>query len=148
MRSTMIRTGALAFAAALALPAGALAQEDDALAEAFAYFGGEEELTGLTAFTIEASGTRTAIDEGPAPGSLPGVDAPYEPRITIDVAGDRMRVDQTISTPAFGIEDRALSEVVVGEVGFLDGRFNNFARQARSRCSRTVSPRSGSTSSF
>ena len=124
--SMRIAAPALALAAALALPAATVAQEDP-LAEVVAYLGGEEALAGLGVIEIEATGTRTAIDEGPTAGALPGVDAPYESTITIDVAGDRMRLDNVISTPNFGIQDRAIAEVIVGDAGFLDGQFNNFA---------------------
>ena len=124
--SMRVAAPALALAAALALPAATVAQEDP-LAEVVAYLGGEEALVGLGVIEIEATGTRTAIDEGPTAGALPGVDAPYESTITIDVAGDRMRLDNVISTPNFGIQDRAIAEVIVGDAGFLDGQFNNFA---------------------
>jgi glyoxylase-like metal-dependent hydrolase (beta-lactamase superfamily II) len=124
---TRIKAVALAIAVVLALPAAAAAQDDDPLGEVVAYLGGEEALTDLAGIAIEASGTRTGIDEGPTPGSLPGVDAPYEVAVTIDISGDRMRLDHVISTPAFGIEDRAVSEVIDGDTGFIDGQFNNFA---------------------
>jgi glyoxylase-like metal-dependent hydrolase (beta-lactamase superfamily II) len=130
--STRFAALVLTIGAVVALPAVAVAQEEpvdepfEAHDEALAYLGGDA-LTALAAFTIDASGTRTAIDEGPTPGSLPGVDAPYESQITIDIAGDRMRLDNIISTPNFGIEDRAVAEVITGDTGFIDGRFNNIA---------------------
>ena len=124
--STRPVAAALALAAMLALPAASTAQEDP-VAQAAGYLGGEEALTGLSGIAIDASGTRTKIDEGPTPGSLPGADAPYESKVTIDLAGDRLRLDNVISTPAFGITDRAVSEVITGDVGFIDGQDNNFA---------------------
>ena len=116
----------LAITMALGLPSSVVAQ-DQPLDEVVAFLGGEEALTGLMAFTVSATGTRQALDEGPTPGRPPFVEAPYESEVTIDVSGDRMRLDNVISTPAFGIEGRTVSEVVIGDVGFIDGQDNNFA---------------------
>jgi glyoxylase-like metal-dependent hydrolase (beta-lactamase superfamily II) len=125
--ATRLVAAIVATAVAVALPITAVGQEDDPLGEVVAYLGGEEALTGLAGIAIEASGTLTGLDEGPTPGAPPFVDAPYESTITIDIAGDRMRFDNVISTPAFGIEDRTVSEVIDGDTGFIDGKFNNFA---------------------
>jgi hypothetical protein len=115
----------LAITMALALPSGVAAQEQP-FDEAVAFMGGEEALTGLSAIAVSATGTRLGLDEGPTPGQPPFPEASFESQVTVDVAGDRMRLDHVISTPTYGIEGRAVSEVVIGDVGFIDGQDNNF----------------------
>ena len=96
--STRPVAAALALAAMLALPAASTAQEDP-VAQAVGYLGGEEALTGLSGIAIDAGGTRQAIDEGPTSGRCRARRRPYESKVTIDIAGDRMRLDNVISTP-------------------------------------------------
>jgi glyoxylase-like metal-dependent hydrolase (beta-lactamase superfamily II) len=124
--SSAMLAATLAITLALALPSSVVAQEQP-LDRAVAFLGGHEALTGLTAFTVSATGTRQALDEGPTPGQPPFPEATFESQVTVDVIGDRMRLDHVISTPAYGIEGRTVSEVVVGDVGFIDGQDNNFA---------------------
>jgi mono/diheme cytochrome c family protein/glyoxylase-like metal-dependent hydrolase (beta-lactamase superfamily II) len=89
------------------------------LEKAMTAIGGAEALQGLNAFTLQATGTRSILDEAFSPGAPAGVIGDYSLQMTYDLAGDRMRLDYTRQA-ANG--ERQVSEVIAGELGYIDGQ--------------------------
>lgn len=89
--------------------------------------GGAEALTGLSAFSLEATGARWVFDESLMPG-IAGRIGGYTATVTYDVANSNLRIDQTretLGTP------RDLIEVVAGDVGYLDGQDGRFGQPSQ-----------------
>jgi glyoxylase-like metal-dependent hydrolase (beta-lactamase superfamily II) len=63
------------------------------------------------------------MDEGFVPGDGAGRIGPFEVQLQYDVAGDALRLDYNLQS--LGI-DRQVSEVIVGELGYIDGQNANF----------------------
>ncbi len=94
--------------------------------------GGEEALQNLTAFTVESTGVRWVLDEGYEPGGEPVRIGTYTNTVTSDLAGGNLRVGQTKETLG---QSRALTEVIVGDVGYKDGLDGRFGAPGQSAMS-------------
>lgn len=89
--------------------------------------GGEEALQNLSSYVIGASGVRWVHDEGFEPGSSADLIGPFTWQISNDVASGALRVDHSFGS---GDSARPLSEIIVGDIGILDGRNANFGPPA------------------
>jgi glyoxylase-like metal-dependent hydrolase (beta-lactamase superfamily II) len=85
--------------------------------------GGEEALQNLSGIAIDAKGVRWVLDEGFTPGDEAGRIGPFEVQLQYDVAGDALRLDYNLQS--IGVE-RQVSEVIAGELGYIDGQNANF----------------------
>ncbi len=99
-----------------------------AIEKAVAAMGGPSALQNLNGFITQASGERWILDEGFNVGAGATRRGTFDAQITYDVAGNRLRLDYGIA--AAGIE-RQLSEVIAGELGYLDGQDGNFGGPAQ-----------------
>jgi len=122
MSNALRRPAALLLSLSLAavIPTVATAQ-DDTLDRAIEAIGGTDALSSLAGFVVESSGTRNALDEGPVPGGPAALGSPFESTATIDLASDSMRIDYSIGATEFGAP-REVSEIVTGDVGYVDGQ--------------------------
>jgi len=102
------------------------------LEKAVTAVGGEEALQSLTAFTVEATGVRWVLDEGVEPGGEPVRIGAYTTTVTVDLAGDNLRVEQTKETLG---NARELTEVIAGTVGYKDGLDGRFGAPGQSAMS-------------
>ncbi len=93
------------------------------LEKAIAGVGGEEALQNLNGFAIEARGVRWVLDEGFTPGGEAGRIGPFQVQVNYDITGDALRLDYTLQS--VGIE-RQVSEVIAGQLGYIDGQNANF----------------------
>ncbi|MDX1520298.1 MAG: MBL fold metallo-hydrolase [Anaerolineae bacterium] len=102
---------------------GASLQVQTPLEKAITGVGGEEALSSLAAVAIDTSGIRWVHDEGFTPGGPPGMIGPFEAQITYDIGGDNLRLDYVMQSLG---NERQVSEVIAGELGYLDGMNANF----------------------
>jgi glyoxylase-like metal-dependent hydrolase (beta-lactamase superfamily II) len=93
------------------------------LEKALEGLGGAEALEGLSGFTIAAEGVRWVHDEGFTPGSTAGMIGPFEVQVNYDITGDALRLDYNLQS--VGLE-RQVSEVIAGELGYIEGQDGNF----------------------
>lgn len=89
--------------------------------------GGEDALQNLDSYTLSASGLRWVHDEGFEPGSRADLIGPFEWQISYNIAEGNLRVDHQFGS---GENARALSEIIAGDLGVLDGRSSNFGPPA------------------
>lgn len=80
--------------------------------------GGATALQSMTAMMVQAQGERWILDESFVPGV--GGRSTFELQLAHDLTQDRMRLDYDLAGGAAG--DRELSEVLVGNVGFIQGQ--------------------------
>lgn len=93
--------------------------------KAFAGVGGKAALDALTSFTIESTGNRLMIGEGFAPEDGSGDVSVFALTVNHDVAGDALRLDyhrEFFFIPG----ERDFSEVIAGNVGYVEGSDNIF----------------------
>jgi glyoxylase-like metal-dependent hydrolase (beta-lactamase superfamily II) len=111
----------------LALPGafaqGSSLQVQTPLEKALAGVGGEDAVSSLDRLAIESGGTRWVRDEGFTPGGQAGMIGPFEVQFTYDIAGDALRLDYVMQSIG---NERQVSEVIAGELGYLDGMNANF----------------------
>ena len=93
------------------------------LEKAVAGLGGVETLQQLSGLAIGARGVRWIHDEGLTPGSTAGMIGPFEVQVNYDITGDALRLDYNLQS--VGLE-RQVSEVIAGELGYIDGQDGNF----------------------
>ena len=86
--------------------------------------GGAEALANLSTFSLSATGERRIFDEGFAPGDAPGSAGTFSLNLSYDVAGESLRLDYVRNSVG---ASRTLSEVVFGQLGFIDGQDANFS---------------------
>ncbi len=80
--------------------------------------GGTDALVNLNSFSVASSGERRIFDEGFTPGDAAGVAGTFTMNMAYDVANDNIRLDYVRQSVG---AQRVVSEVIVGDVGFLDG---------------------------
>lgn len=100
------------------------------LEKAVASLGGEAALQSLSTLTMESTGARWVFDEGLTPGGEAAMIGPFTMTVSVDLAGERMRLEHTRQAAG---QTRQLTEIIDGEVGYLDGqdaRFGPPAQQA------------------
>jgi glyoxylase-like metal-dependent hydrolase (beta-lactamase superfamily II) len=85
--------------------------------------GGEAALQGLETLSLASAGSRWVHDEDLVPGSEPKLIGPFELQLNYDLGSDALRLDYTMESLG---NERQLSEVVVGELGYFDGQAANF----------------------
>ena len=91
--------------------------------QAIAAAGGADSLSTLNAFSVSATGESWIFDEGFIPGGPADPAGTYSLEMTYDVAGNNIRLDYVRQSVGL---TRTVSEVVVGQVGFIDGNDINF----------------------
>jgi glyoxylase-like metal-dependent hydrolase (beta-lactamase superfamily II) len=83
--------------------------------------GGEEALAALGSLRVESHGTRRIALEGHHPDDPAAEASTFDVTLSWDLAGDRLRLDYRRVHPVWGGAETTFSEVVVGDVGWLDG---------------------------
>ena len=125
--SVLVLVSLLALTVAIAAAQGTQLQTvSTPLEKAVMGVGGEEALQSLMSLSIESGGIRWLHDEGFTVGGHDMI-GPYGMTTNYDVAGDNLRVDNVFGS---GDSARELSEIIVGDVGILDGRNSNFGPPA------------------
>jgi mono/diheme cytochrome c family protein len=93
------------------------------LEKLIAGLGGEESLQGLKTLSLASSGSRWVHDEDLVPGGEAKMIGPFELQLNYDIGSDALRLDYTMESIG---NERQVSEVVVGELGYFDGQAANF----------------------
>ena len=92
------------------------------LEKAYAGMGGKDLIAGLTAFTIDASGTRYLGGEGFLPGSPAAYVGDFDADINYDVADGNLRIDYVRDISFIGgMFQTTFSEILAGDLGYIDG---------------------------
>ena len=91
--------------------------------KAVAGIGGEEALQGLSTLSINSTGVRWVTDEAFEVGSPPKQAGPFSLQVNYDLANDSLRLDH--NRRSLG-RMRPVSEVIVGDIGYIDGQDANF----------------------
>jgi glyoxylase-like metal-dependent hydrolase (beta-lactamase superfamily II) len=86
--------------------------------------GGSAALTDLTAISLTSSGERNIFDEGFTPGGDVESAGTFSLDMTFDVAAGNIRLDYLRQSVG---AQRVVSEVIVGQVGFIEGQDVNFS---------------------
>ena len=118
----LVGTAGLTLSGALAQGLG-LQQVPTPLEKALTGIGGEEALDELIGLTIETGGLRWVHDESFVPDSAPNLIGPFEVQINYDLVNDALRLDYTMQSIG---NERQASEIIAGELGYLDGQSANF----------------------
>jgi glyoxylase-like metal-dependent hydrolase (beta-lactamase superfamily II) len=93
--------------------------------------GGKDAVAGLTAFTIEASGTRYMPGEGYDPEDPAQYVGDFTATVNYDVADANLRIDY-VRDIAFlgGMFNTTFSEILAGDLGYVDGTESIFGAPA------------------
>lgn len=102
-------------------PAGGFDPAASTLDKVLVGLGGEAELLALGGFAITATGDRFIDDEGYAPGDPSARVSSFAVTVVDDRALDAVRLDWERDLWFFGGFPLAYSEIVVGDVGVVDG---------------------------
>jgi glyoxylase-like metal-dependent hydrolase (beta-lactamase superfamily II) len=105
-------------------PAGTPGELDPNLTtweKALAGIGGEDALSSLTSFSIEASGMRHLPGEGHRPGDPAGTVDHFDITVRHDIASDGLRVDWDRKWIFFGGVPATYSEIISGQLGYVEG---------------------------
>jgi glyoxylase-like metal-dependent hydrolase (beta-lactamase superfamily II) len=105
----------------------ALQAAPSALDKALTGLGGQEALQNLAAFSAESQGMRWTIDEQFSPGASAGPAGTFSLQMVYDIAGGNLRLDYTRQA---GAGERQVSEIIAGDVGYLDGQDAAFGAPA------------------
>ncbi|HWN69297.1 MAG TPA: MBL fold metallo-hydrolase [Haliangium sp.] len=99
---------------------GGIDPEASTADKAFVGLGGEDVITGLTSFSIQAEGTRLMLGEGFEPEGGSETVSSFSSTTTYDLANDAFRIDWDRNFLFFGAA-RVYSEVVNKDVGYVKG---------------------------